>query len=79
MKLKYDGRDIEGTEIPFSIVNDGAVMVEAEDGAHLRVRPIIVRVLRTDEKNDEGKRVYVVQHFVRVTLDRDATQERPHD
>lgn len=57
-----------GTDTPFRIVDDGAVTVELEDGARLRLRPIVINVVRTDERTPEGERQYFVQCINQVLL-----------
>lgn len=68
-KIPVEGREIDGTDVAFEIIRDGHVRIKTEDGAVLRVRPVIVNVLRTDEKGPEGDPQYVVQSFVHVSVE----------
>ncbi|MBI4702050.1 MAG: hypothetical protein HY744_13005 [Deltaproteobacteria bacterium] len=70
-KVSFQGRDLEGVDVGFGIVADGSVTIEAEDGARLRVRPIVLNVVRTDEKTPDGQRLYVVELATNVVLDRE--------
>lgn len=67
-KVQYEGREVDGTDVAFNIVKDGAVVLECEDGSRVRVKPVIINVIKTDEKV-QGERLYIVQHFVQVALD----------
>lgn len=62
------GEEITGEDTPYRVVTDGAVTVEADDGAVLRLRPIVINVVRTDQKSPEGERVYLVQCINQVLL-----------
>ena len=57
----------------FRVVEDGVAKIELDDGAVLRVKPVIIAAFKTDERNAEGERLYVVQHLVRVLVDKPAT------
>jgi hypothetical protein len=67
--VKYNDREVQAEEIPFQIERDGDVRVRTEDGALLRLRPIVLNVLRTNERNADGDPVYVVQSVTHVALD----------
>lgn len=68
-KIDYQGRQVEGEDVPFRIVQDGAVIIETDDGAKLRVRPVVVNVIKTGEKAPDGDRLYILQHIVHIVLD----------
>ena len=72
MKIPFQGRMVEGTPMPFQIVQDGSVVLELEDGARMRVRPVILHVVRTEEKTPEGDRLYIVQNLVTMVTERPA-------
>jgi hypothetical protein len=74
-KVPYGGGEIEAEDIPFRVIEDGTMTLELADGANLRLRPIVLNVLRTDERNPEGERVYLVQSVVSVLLFKAASEE----
>jgi hypothetical protein len=67
-KVKLQDREVLGQEINFRIVEDATIALELEDGALLRVRPVIVSVIRTEEKNSDGERMYFIQTFTHVSV-----------
>lgn len=67
-KLKFGDREVVGEDVGFRIVNDGAVTMELDDGAHLRLRHIVVNVVKTNEKTPEGETLYLVQSANQVLL-----------
>jgi hypothetical protein len=67
--VNYAGREVEAEEMPFQIERDGDVRIRTEDGALLRLRPVVFSVLRTNERNADGERIYVVQSVTHVALD----------
>lgn len=73
--ITYDHREVSAEDIPFQIERDGDVRVRTEDGALLRLRPIIFNVLRTDERNADGDRVYIVQSVTHVALVEQAVED----
>jgi hypothetical protein len=67
--IQYEGRAVAATDAEFKIVSDGGnVTIEIEDGAILQIRPIILGVAKTDEKNAEGERLYLVQSALSIRL-----------
>lgn len=46
--MNYAGREVEAEEMPFQIERDGDVRIRTEDGALLRLRPVVFSVLRTN-------------------------------
>ena len=73
-KLNLEGREVTGSDVGFQIVQDGAVTLELDDGAQLRLRPIVLNVVRTDEKAD-GERVYLVHSISQARLIRPAKED----
>lgn len=76
LKLSYNDREIEAEEVSFEIVKDGVIRIATEDGATLSFKPVIVRVFRTDEKNPDGERMYVVHSFSQVSLSEPPVEDR---
>jgi len=73
--IPFEGRNVTGADVPFKIVEDGAVVIEAEDGARIRVRPIVFNVVKTGEKTANGERLYIVQQTIQVALDRAPSED----
>jgi hypothetical protein len=67
-KIQLPDRTIEGTEIPFTITRDAFLQLELEDGALLSLKPVIMAVLRTEEKTPDGDRVYIVMSANQLTV-----------
>jgi len=63
-----DGTSVHGEEVPFAVLSDGAVTIETDDGAQLRLKPIVVTAFRTDQRSPEGERLYIVQCINQVLL-----------
>ena len=63
-----NGSTVNGVEVPFDIIGDGAVTIQTEDGAQLRLKPIVVTAFRTDERSPDGERIYLVQCINQVLL-----------
>lgn len=74
-KLVHEGQTIDGEDITFRIVEDGFVTLELADGARLNLRPVVVNVVKTNEKPG-GERLYVVQHLVHVSTETPAKEDR---
>jgi hypothetical protein len=75
-KIQYLGREVVGQDIPFRIVQDGSVVLEVDDGAKIRIRTIVLSVLKTNEKGEDGERLYIVQSAQQITLDTPATEDQ---
>ena len=67
-KLTLGERDVVGEDIGFRITGDGAVTLELDDGAELRLRHVVFNVIRTEDKTPEGEPVYLVQSVSHVIL-----------
>jgi hypothetical protein len=75
-KIPYLGREVLGTEVPFHIVQDGAVVLEVEDGAKIRLRTLVISVHKTEEKSPDGDRLYIVQSLQQITLETPPEEDR---
>jgi hypothetical protein len=62
------GMTTEGKSVVFSIEEDAAVVIRTEQGARLRVRPVIVDVMRRPPETEGGRPVYGVLSFVHVSV-----------
>jgi len=60
-KVTFQGKEYTGEVIEFRVASDGPVTLELDDGARLNLRPVVLSVIRTDDRNEDGDRVYVVQ------------------
>jgi len=67
-KISHEGKEIVGVDVPFSIVKDGRVEIEVEDGAILHIHPVVMNVMKTEERTPDGDRVYIVQQIVQINL-----------
>jgi hypothetical protein len=75
-KIPYNGREVVGSDIPFAIVKDGSITLELEDGAKVHVRPVVVNVVKTEEKGPTGERLYIVESFVHINLATPAKEDQ---
>ena len=77
-KVTAQGKEYIGEAVDFRVASDGPVTLELEDGARLSLRPVVLTVIRTDDKNDDGERVYVVQavnHIVTLRAAKDDIEQ----
>lgn len=68
---------MSATDIGFRIIEDGTITLELEDGAKLRLRQVVFNVLRTDEKTQDGERLYLVQSLNHVVALTPAKEDEP--
>ena len=59
---------IKGKDVAFKVIEDGYVTIELEDGAVLRTKAIVVRAVKTEQKTEDGSRLYGLQTIIQVTL-----------
>ena len=67
-QVPLEGKTVEGEDIAFRIEQDGNLILRLDDGAKLRLKPVVLSVLRTDKKTDDGERIYVLQALNHVVL-----------
>ena len=75
-KVRVGDKSVNGVDVPYTVTRNNAVELTLDDGTVLSLRPIVVNVTRTDERTEDGDRVYVVQHFVYVTVLEDKESQR---
>lgn len=73
--VTYAGQSVEGEDVGYEIVRDGALVLQLDDGARIRVKPIVLNVLKT-EQFVNGDRLYIVQHVVHVMSEEIAEADR---
>lgn len=69
MKIKFQGRDIEATEVDFLTRKEDWNEYQLTDGRILRIKTILTEVYRIEEEKDpDGNPVYQVRstNIVRV-------------
>lgn len=74
-KVTIQGKEYLGEVLEFQVRGDSAVTLELEDGARLRLSPVVLNVIRTDEKNEEGDRIYAVQTVNHLVILRPAKDD----
>ena len=70
-----EGREVVGTDIPFRVIGDASMTLELDDGAQVRVRPIVFNVVKTDEKSPDGERLYLIQSITQALLVKPAKED----
>jgi hypothetical protein len=68
-KITVNDKQVLADDIPFKIVNDASMVLELEDGAKLRLRTIVLNVMKTDERDENGNYIYVVQNGTVIVVD----------
>ena len=69
MKVKYQGRDIEATEVGVVMTSEPWNEYQLDDGKVLQIKTVLVDVMRAvDERGDGGMPLYLTKthHLVKV-------------
>jgi len=59
VKVKFQGKLIDGIELDFKIVKEDWNIYELEDGTILKFKPVMVKVTRINEYNKQGEPIYI--------------------
>jgi len=60
-KVTYEGRKLDGQELDFESEKEQWNTYKTEDGATIRLKVIVSKIVRTDEYNPEtGEPIYVL-------------------
>ncbi len=60
--------ELQGQELGFEIINDGAVTLRLDDGAEIRLKHAVTNVQKTDLKDADGNSVYLLKSFGVLTV-----------
>jgi len=69
MKININGKEIEGESIGFSAVGESWNEYHLEDGSTARIKTVVTRIIRTEERNQDGTRVYSMQSQLVMVVD----------
>lgn len=62
------GKEIKGIKVEITKEHEGWCNYELKDGTHLKIKPIIVSVVRTNNFTPDGEPIYLVKtHEVIIT------------
>ena len=60
-KIHYGGELINGVEVEFKPLSESWNEYETEDGAIVRVKLIVSRIIRTEKYKEDGEPIYVIK------------------
>ena len=66
-KVLYRGRVHKGRNLNFTIENDVWTVVKVEDGAEIKIKPGIARIVRSDEFDPDGNPIYIMNTSILLT------------
>ncbi len=62
VSVRYQGRELDGEELEFESEKEQWNTYKTEDGATIKLKAIVSKIVRTEEYNPEtGEPLYVVQ------------------
>jgi hypothetical protein len=69
MKININGKEIDGESIGFAVISEPWAEYHLEDGSTARVKAVVTRIIRTEERNSDGTRVYSMQSQLVMVVD----------
>jgi hypothetical protein len=60
VKVPFQGRLIDGEEVPFTEVEERWNEYDLGDGTRIRIKLVLTKVIRLDEFNPDNEPVYVI-------------------
>ena len=65
VKFKLGDKEVEAWDVPIDESNEKWTELKLEDGAILRLKPVVSNVFRmTDQKDDQGRPIYAINSTI---------------
>ena len=61
VRVPMGDSSVEGEDVSFNTLLESWNEYKLEDGTELRLKLVVKRIIRTDQRNSQGEPVYVVQ------------------
>ena len=63
----YQGHIHEGEDLEFTTEKDAWIIIKAEDGTEIKLKPAVSRIVRSEQFTPEGEPIYIVNSTLLIS------------